>query len=75
MATVARKQTLEVEKPLQMVEADGWLGGFGNLLRKELGQWWGTKMWWVQLVIWLAIVNGISAIVMFEAAQLGRERH
>lgn len=71
MATVARKQTLEVEKSLQMVEADGWLGGFGNLLRKELGQWWGTKLWWVQLIIWLVIVNGISAIVMFEMGRSG----
>lgn len=71
MATVARKQTLEVEKPMQMVEADGWLGGFGNLLRKELGQWWGTKLWWVQLIIWLVILNGISALVMFEMGRSG----
>jgi hypothetical protein len=21
------------------------LGGFGNMLRKELGQWWGTRTW------------------------------
>ena len=32
---------------LRPVAAGGWRGGFSNLLRKELGQWWGTKMWWV----------------------------
>ena len=34
-----------------------------NLLRKELGQWWGTKTWWVQILIWVLILNGISTIV------------
>lgn len=41
----------------------GWLGGFGNMLRKELGQWWGTNTWWVQTLIWVLILNGISTIV------------
>ncbi len=40
-----------------------WLGGFGNMLRKELGQWWGTRTWWVQTLIWVLILNGISTIV------------
>lgn len=39
------------------------LGGFGNMFRKELGQWWGTRTWWVQILIWVLILNGISTIV------------
>jgi ABC-2 type transport system permease protein len=39
------------------------LGGFGNMLRKELGQWWGTRTWWVQTLIWVLILNGITTIV------------
>jgi len=39
------------------------LGGFGNMLRKELGQWWGTRTWWVQTLLWVLILNGISTIV------------
>jgi ABC-2 type transport system permease protein len=39
------------------------LGGFGNMLRKELGQWWGTRMWWIQTLIWVGILNGITTIV------------
>jgi ABC-2 type transport system permease protein len=42
---------------------DHALGGFGNMLRKELGQWWGTRTWWVQTLIWMLILNGISTIV------------
>jgi len=40
------------------------LGGFGNMLSKELGQWWGTRTWWVQTLIWVLILNGINTIVM-----------
>jgi ABC-2 type transport system permease protein len=39
------------------------MGGFGNMFRKELGQWWGTRTWWVQTLIWVLILNGISTIV------------
>src|SRR5690606_19902225 len=60
---------LETKTPLQVVAAGGWLGGSGNLLRKELGQWWGTKLWWVQLIIWLALLSGISALVIFETGR------
>ena len=38
---------------------DGWRTGFGTLLRKENHAWWGTRQWWVQLLIWTAILNGI----------------
>jgi ABC-2 type transport system permease protein len=71
MATVAQREVLEGNRPLQAVAARGRLGGFGNLLRKELGQWWGTKMWWVQLIIWLALLNGISAIVIIDSGRSG----
>jgi ABC-2 type transport system permease protein len=39
------------------------LGGFGNMLRKELGQWWGTQMWWIQTLIWVGFLNGVTTIV------------
>ncbi len=37
-----------------------WLGGFSNLLAKENRRWWGTRFWLIQLVIWVAIINGIT---------------
>ena len=40
------------------------LGGFGNMLRKELGQWWGTRRWWIQTLIWVLILNAVTTIIM-----------
>jgi ABC-2 type transport system permease protein len=55
---------LAARQGLLPVRARAWLGGLGNLLRKELGQWWGTRTWWVQTLIWVLVLNGISTIVM-----------
>lgn len=43
----------------------GWLAGFGNLLSKELGEWFGTRRWMVQLLIWLGMINGFIAFMLF----------
>ena len=48
--------------PMQLVNEHGWRRGLANLLRKENGQWWHTRRWWVQSLTWLVIVNGILAI-------------
>lgn len=55
----------------------GW-EGFGNLVRKENHQWWGTWQWMIQILIWMAIVNGMLAMVTLaapkiEAAQANQE--
>lgn len=50
---------------LQRIEVSGWRIGFGNLLRKENGEWWGTRTWWVQAIIWALILNGILAILLW----------
>ncbi len=46
------------------VSERAWLGGFGNMLRKEFSQWWGTNRWWIQTLIWVFIINGITTIVL-----------
>jgi ABC-2 type transport system permease protein len=53
---------LAARKGLIPVRESARLGGFGNMLRKELGQWWGTRTWWVQTLIWVLILNGITTI-------------
>ena len=50
---------------LQRVEEKGWRRGFANLLSKENGAWWRTRRWLVQSVIWLLILNGIVATVLW----------
>ena len=50
---------------LHPVHAGGWLGGFGNMLNKEIGEWFGMPRWLIQLFIWTAVVNGMLAFVIF----------
>jgi len=50
---------------LHPVTARGWRTGFNNLFRKENRDWWGTRSWLVQAIIWTAILIGILATVMF----------
>jgi ABC-2 type transport system permease protein len=64
------QETVTGERPLQPVTDKGWRRGFANLFSKELGQWWGTRQWWVQIVIWVFILNGITTIIMVEETTL-----
>jgi ABC-2 type transport system permease protein len=50
----------------------GWRRGFGNLFRKENSRWWKTPMWFIQVLIWLAIINGIVSAVLFTRAADGQ---
>ena len=49
----------------ELVRARGWRGGLENLLGMELGKWFKTRMWWVQGLIWLLVVNGVLAGILF----------
>jgi ABC-2 type transport system permease protein len=52
--------------PLIPVRTTGWRMGYANLARKEFGQWWGTKMWWIQSLMWLIVLNGITTAIMLD---------
>lgn len=63
---------------LVAVKDHGWMSGFSNLFRRENQQWWGTWQWLIQVLIWMAIINGMLAMVTLaapkiEAAQARRE--
>jgi len=62
-SVVNRDLILAARQGLIPVRESARLGGFGNMFRKELGQWWGTRTWLVQTIIWVLILNGISIIV------------
>ena len=47
------------------VRETGWRSGFANLLNKETGAWWRTRGWLIQTIIWVAILDGILAILLF----------
>jgi ABC-2 type transport system permease protein len=69
-SAVSQDLILAARKGLIPVRESARLGGFGNMLRKELGQWWGTRTWWVQTLIWVLILNGITTIVAATEAML-----
>ena len=50
---------------LHPVTTRGWRAGFDNLFRKENRDWWGTRSWLVQAIIWTAILIGVLAAVLF----------
>lgn len=51
----------------------GWTIGLNNLLRKEFGQWWTTKLWWIQTLIWLLILNGVTTVIMLDVSGMTAE--
>jgi ABC-2 type transport system permease protein len=53
--------------PLRILQPSGWTSGLGNLLRKELHAWWGTRFWMTQALIWLVAINAIPFIVLWVA--------
>ena len=70
MTTMAHRQ-VEKEQSLQNVTANGWRRGLGNLFRKEIGEWFGTRKWLVQIIIWLLLVNGIITIILVTESSNG----
>lgn len=52
-------------KGLLPSRGDGWLAGFENIFAKEMGEWFRTRRWLWQILIWIAILNGLLAIILF----------
>ncbi|HEX6256030.1 MAG TPA: ABC transporter permease subunit [Euzebyales bacterium] len=46
------------------VTPTGRLGGYANLVGKELSQWWRTRLWWSQVLVWVILLNGVTTVVM-----------
>jgi ABC-2 type transport system permease protein len=65
-----RDLRLAARQGLLPTRGSGWLAGFGNMLGKELGEWFHTRRWLWQLLIWLVIINGFTALVLFVAPAL-----
>jgi ABC-2 type transport system permease protein len=59
--TLDREAVLAARQGLLATES----GGFGNMLNKELMDWFGTRRWVVQTIVWLTIVNGLMAFIIF----------
>ncbi len=61
---------MAVNDGLQPVTTTGWRAGLSNLVRKESGDWWRTRRWWQQALIWLLVVDGTMLSVMLSLKQV-----
>jgi ABC-2 type transport system permease protein len=72
-STLDRSAVVAAREGLVPARSRSWLGGFGNMLSKELGDWFGTRRWIVQTIIWLVVINGLMAFVMFAVPAIDPE--
>ncbi len=49
---------------------DSRLSGFGNMFAKEMSDWFHTRRWLTQLIVWFAIINAFMAFVLFAVPQI-----
>ena len=50
-------------RALQVVDDSGWHSGLRNLMRQELGRWWGTRRWWLYSLLWVGIIGGLILMI------------
>jgi ABC-2 type transport system permease protein len=62
-------KNMSANSAFQSVNEHGWRMGFANILRKENHDWWGTRRWWTNVVIWLVMINGIAALMLWAPTQ------
>jgi ABC-2 type transport system permease protein len=60
-----RDLRLAARQGLLPARGSGWLAGFGNMLAKELGEWFRTRRWLWQVLIWLVVIAGFVALLLF----------
>lgn len=56
---------MSANSAFQIVNEHGWRMGFANLLRKENRDWWRTRRWWINAIIWLLLINGIAYAMLW----------
>lgn len=56
---------------LRRVTESGWQSGASNLMGAAFGSWWRTSAWWIQSLIWTAVINGSLAAVIWGQAPDG----
>lgn len=52
-------------KDFERVHEWRWLRGFDNLFHKEVHIWWHTHRWWANAILWMVILGGLTANIMF----------
>lgn len=50
---------------LEPVHERGWRAGLSNLMGAGFAAWWKTKEWWIQALLWTAVINGSVAVIVW----------
>ncbi|MDH4214774.1 MAG: ABC transporter permease subunit [Candidatus Thorarchaeota archaeon] len=53
-----------MQSELTPIRSSGWHLGFGNLVRRELSQWFGTRTWFTQAMFWGLILGGVTLMLV-----------
>lgn len=53
---------------LRPLYESGWRAGLSNLMRAGFGSWWRTNDWWIQALLWTAVINGSLAVAIWGTA-------
>lgn len=56
---------MSVYSDLQPVRERRSLRGFANLFRKENRAWWKSSRWWVNGLLWPAMLGGLASVMLF----------
>ena len=62
---VSQDLRLIIRQGLLPARGGGWWAGYSNMLAKELGEWFRTRRWLWQLLIWSVILDGLIAFMLF----------
>ncbi len=55
-------------RALKPAESSSRLGGFDNILSKELGDWFHKRRWIRQMILWIGIINVSTAFILLAAS-------
>jgi ABC-2 type transport system permease protein len=61
---------MENTNSLKVVNVRGWRMGFANLFKVANGSFWHTRSWIVQTLLWLLLLNGTIASVLWTTTEI-----
>ena len=56
----------------ELVKEPDWRAGLKNLLRVEMRRWWKTRTWWIQILVWVGMVDFILLMVVTSKPPAGQ---
>jgi ABC-2 type transport system permease protein len=71
---VSSTSTAIAHRNLRPYPGTSRLSGFGNMFNKEMGDWFQTRRWIVQIILWVGMFNGFLAFILFAVPEINRNQ-